>query len=192
MTSSSSLQRIALILALCALSLGAGCGRTRRGGGGVRDLGGFDDGGRLDLAGFDAGSDDAGGLDGGSPEDLGRSDLGRVDSGGTATEGDLRLSSGSTGLLEVFHAGAWGTVCNDLFDDPTSSDPNVACRQLGFPGGVYMAPSLVTGSGEIWMDDVLCTGSEARLVDCPFGGFGIHNCSHGEDVGLDCRGGGAP
>ena len=35
----------------------------------------------------------------------------------------------SSGRLEIFLQGEWGTVCNDGFG-PTEAD--VACRQLGF------------------------------------------------------------
>ena len=49
--------------------------------------------------------------------------------------GDLRLvrnglssSSYTSGRLEVYYSGQWGTVCNDLWD---SSNTRVACRQLG-------------------------------------------------------------
>jgi LPXTG-motif cell wall-anchored protein len=36
------------------------------------------------------------------------------------------------------------------------------------------------------MDNVACTGNESRLVDCPFAGFGNHNCNHLEDAGVIC------
>lgn len=52
--------------------------------------------------------------------------------------GDLRLSQGFTtsssftsGRLEVFLFGQWGTVCDDRWD---STNSDVACSQLGFPG----------------------------------------------------------
>ena len=42
------------------------------------------------------------------------------------------------------------------------------------------------GSGQIWLDNVLCTGSEIRLIDCPANAIGSHNCAHSEDAGVRC------
>ena len=42
------------------------------------------------------------------------------------------------------------------------------------------------GAAPIFLDDVSCTGSEARLNDCPHNGIGIHNCDHDEDAGVIC------
>jgi len=42
------------------------------------------------------------------------------------------------------------------------------------------------GRGQIWLDDVACTGRETHLFDCRHNGWGIHNCWHGEDVSISC------
>ncbi len=42
------------------------------------------------------------------------------------------------------------------------------------------------GSGQILLDNLMCVGSETRLVDCPHNGIGIENCLHFEDAGLRC------
>ena len=103
-------------------------------------------------------------------------------------EGTIRLvgdSSDSAGRVEVYHNGVWGTVCDDGWD---ILDAGVVCRQLGY-GGVIAARTQATfgqGSGPIYYDNVACSGSEARLIDCSSNGLGVHNCGHSEDAGVVC------
>jgi hypothetical protein len=79
-------------------------------------------------------------------------------------------------------------------------DANVACRQLGF--GEARDPIVKqrdfkdfytyanwweweynAEAGEpIWMDNVRCSGTEAKLADCAHSGWGVENCGHYEDV----------
>jgi hypothetical protein len=96
----------------------------------------------------------------------------------------IRLVGGAnerSGRVEVFHGGVWGTVCDDNF---LTTSATVVCRQLGYSSGtMYTAAA---GSGPIFMDQVACAGSEARLQDCPFNGWGITDCSHSEDIGVTC------
>ena len=42
------------------------------------------------------------------------------------------------------------------------------------------------GSGSIFLDEVSCTGSEERLVDCPANNIHTHDCDHTEDAGVQC------
>ena len=43
------------------------------------------------------------------------------------------------------------------------------------------------GTGAILLAEVECTGSEARLVDCPRYALGSNDCSHAEDAGIICQ-----
>ena len=49
--------------------------------------------------------------------------------------------------------------------------------------------SVVDGTGQIVLDDLRCTGSESRLIDCPHRGLGNHNCDHSKDAGVRCASG---
>ena len=63
--------------------------------------------------------------------------------------GDLRLVQGtvaddtlSSGRLEIYINGEWGTICDDLFDQ---TDATVACKQLGFSGAITYRTSSSAG-----------------------------------------------
>ena len=43
------------------------------------------------------------------------------------------------------------------------------------------------GTGAILLDQVGCTGTETRLVNCSSNPLGVHDCSHFEDAGVTCQ-----
>ncbi|KAL4223254.1 scavenger receptor [Mactra antiquata] len=102
----------------------------------------------------------------------------------------VRLRGGSSshnGRIEVsFDGTVWGTVCDDGF---TNHNAEVVCRMLGFTTHNARYTSTSTygqGSGEILLDDIVCTGSEDTLLKCKHNKITSHNCDHGEDVGVIC------
>ena len=42
------------------------------------------------------------------------------------------------------------------------------------------------GVGEIFLDNVVCEGTESSLLSCNY--ITIHNCDHSEDAGVRCEG----
>ncbi len=50
----------------------------------------------------------------------------------------------------------------------------------------YVISNNLPGSGNIWLDQVSCTGSETDIADCPHNPWGSHDCSHIEDVSVRC------
>ena len=60
------------------------------------------------------------------------------------------------------------------------------CSSLIVGSTAFSFATFGQGSGPILLDNVQCTGSESRLVDCPANPLGIHNCIHFEDAGVRC------
>ncbi|XP_029107709.1 antigen WC1.1-like [Scleropages formosus] len=106
----------------------------------------------------------------------------------TTADSDVRLVNGNSpceGRVEVRRDEQWGTVCDDDWD---MTDSSVVCRQM-FCGDAVAAPDdfrFGPGTGNIWMDDVSCQGSESTLKDCEH--ERQSDCSHIEDVGIICSG----
>ena len=100
----------------------------------------------------------------------------------------VRLVGGSwsgEGRVEVFYNGAWGTVCDDIWN---MNNARVVCRQLGYSDAVSALSyaHFGAGSGQIWLDNVNCVGSEDSIENCPHNGWGSHNCGHHEDASVVC------
>ena len=63
----------------------------------------------------------------------------------------------------------------------------VVCRQLGYPDAFRTIDQVPSGSGPIWLDDLHCTGKEQNITKCSHSGLGNHDCTHSEDVGVECE-----
>ena len=100
----------------------------------------------------------------------------------------VRLVNGSTkfeGRVEVYHDGEWGTVCDNGWD---LNDAHVVCRGL-FLGQAVLARHnsfYGQGNGQIWLDDLGCTGKEKSIEQCSYHGWGVNNCKHSRVVGVKC------
>ena len=61
------------------------------------------------------------------------------------------------------------------------------CNYRSF--GEFLRNAYGGGTGQIWLDDVHCTGHELSLAECAHSGWGVHNCLHHEDVSILCDNG---
>ena len=83
--------------------------------------------------------------------------------------------------MEVQHNSTWGTVCHYGWD---LVDANVICNQLGL-GKANAAAHRYYGwsSGQIWLNDVNCVGTERTISNCSHNRRGVWYCP---DAGVNC------
>jgi len=73
-------------------------------------------------------------------------------------------------------------VCDDSWDD---QDARVVCRMLGYPGGKHKVKSAYGSVPSTFiLDDVVCTGNEETLWECPH--QTTDDCGAGEGAGVIC------
>ncbi|XP_062842227.1 T-cell differentiation antigen CD6-like [Trichomycterus rosablanca] len=88
------------------------------------------------------------------------------------------------GRVELWHAGQWGTVCDDEWD---KQDADVMCAQHGCGYALSVTGQegpYSHGKGPILMDELNCTGTERSLWECP--ALPASDCGHKEDAGVVC------
>lgn len=103
--------------------------------------------------------------------------------------GKLRLVGGESvneGRVEVYYNRQWGTVCDDGWH---FRDADVICKALGYERAsqIYTRAHFGQGSGPIWIDELECSSSATSILECRHRGWGVHNCQHREDAGVQCK-----
>lgn len=78
------------------------------------------------------------------------------------------------------------------FSNPSAAEiPDSKCNQqhifISCTGAVALTSGFTNGAGQIWLDNVQCTGRETALLSCTHNGLGVHNCVHAEDAGVRCQ-----
>ncbi|XP_062570475.1 neurotrypsin-like, partial [Saccostrea cucullata] len=99
----------------------------------------------------------------------------------------IRLRNGKSaneGFIEVSVNGVWGGVCDTDWDDQNAK---VACRSLGYSGGVAITSSVFgKGNTKIWLDGINCNGHENSLLECTQLVVGSSNCSDSRNAAVVC------
>ena len=90
------------------------------------------------------------------------------------------------GRVEILYQGIWGTICDEGWDD---IDANVVCRELGYYNGTTTTQAQLNVINDpVWLNQVVCLGNESKLSHCMHNGAGnVGNCSHMQDVGVQCN-----
>ncbi|KAG6451241.1 lysyl oxidase homolog 2 [Manduca sexta] len=101
-------------------------------------------------------------------------------------EGKLRLVGGADkyeGNVYIYHAGQWGAVCDDSWDDAAA---RVVCNAFNKTGVATVGSEFGEAVRKYWMDDVVCQGDETSLAQCIFTGWGSSDCDASEAAGVVC------
>ena len=99
-----------------------------------------------------------------------------------------------TGLVEIYDEPSkkWKGVCDDGADNEDlgwgTEESQVVCRQLGFDGGTPITRINGATYPPIYflLDEVVCDGTENKLLDCEHAERGTHDCTSTEYAGVFC------
>lgn len=101
-------------------------------------------------------------------------------------EGRIKLLGGPNqyeGNVYVYHAGRWGAVCDDSWDNAAA---HVVCQTYNRTGTATHGAQYGEATEKFWMDDVVCQGDETSISHCIFSGWGSSDCELNEAAGVIC------
>ena len=96
--------------------------------------------------------------------------------------------SNKEGILQIWRAGEWGSVCNGGGLD-TARVAYVVCHQLRYKYGIAVSSPSYSTTGRIWLDTVDCDWSATKLEQChlsPLNGGSSPRCGHKKDLAIKC------
>ncbi|GFO06832.1 protocadherin fat 4-like [Plakobranchus ocellatus] len=84
----------------------------------------------------------------------------------------------------------WGFVCDDRWDENAAL---VVCRELCYDTAAYTPKPGIPSENIVYptnpsivKDNVVCSGQEASLINCPSLPWGVENCENRELAGVQC------
>jgi hypothetical protein len=95
----------------------------------------------------------------------------------------------SSGRVEVYYAGVWGTVHNAGWDVNAA---RVLCTDLGYDGVSHVikfaaGPFGKPSSGPTWLTNLKCRGNESNLWKCQHSSILRDSWGHDYDAGVECE-----
>ena len=107
------------------------------------------------------------------------------------TSGGQCVMTYGTALMLLWSASSWDM--HMLVHQAHCSNLNVAVLSTSIycaytAGRAYSNAHFGSGSGPIFLDDVQCTSSARKLLECYSKPILSHNCSHFHDAGVACEG----
>ena len=99
-------------------------------------------------------------------------------------DGQVRLTNGDNGLLEVYYDGEWGYVCDDGWIE---ANGDVVCSTLGYEDALSSSIFHYSTDLNYRLNFINCNGSEESLLECSYDVYIPGYCGYFEHVYIICR-----